>query len=85
MICYTYRSSASEKCNNCKTLTELKQYQQAKLVGKEVMFNMWLPVPFAFTAAAQDTDPLQVTALNQIVILFPADPLHQAQPQIYSG
>ena len=52
MICYTYRSSASEKCNNCKTLTELKQYQQAKLVGKEVMFNMWLPVPFAFTAAA---------------------------------
>lgn len=29
MICYTYRSSASEKCNNCKTLTELKQYQQS--------------------------------------------------------
>ena len=33
MICYTYRSSASEKCNNCKTLTELKQLS-AKL-GKK--------------------------------------------------
>ena len=29
MICYTYPSSASEKCNNCKTLTKLKQYQQS--------------------------------------------------------
>ena len=29
MICYNYSSSASEKCNNCKTLTELKQYQQS--------------------------------------------------------
>ena len=29
MICYTYRSSASEKCNNCKTLTEVEQYQQS--------------------------------------------------------